>query len=97
LSIKTIHRESDFLKTYEPGHKNESQDVKFDLETYIFEYKNGIDTMWAYKKGMFSARMIEYFVKDYIKLMEFFTAYPDKNYGDFKAVGKKKKKTFIIK
>ncbi|MCK5058817.1 MAG: hypothetical protein KAT34_19370, partial [Candidatus Aminicenantes bacterium] len=90
-------RETGSLEVYEPCHLSESQDVKFDLEPYIFEYKNGIDTMWAYKKGMFSARMIEYFVRDYVKLLEFFTAYPYKSYGDFKAAGKKKKMKLTVK
>jgi non-ribosomal peptide synthetase component F len=90
-------RETRCLDSYEPGHGSKSQDVKFDLETYVFEYRNGIDTMWAYKKSMFSALMIEYFVRDYVKLLEFFTEYPHKNYMDFKTVCQKKKITLTKK
>ena len=67
------------------------RDVKFDLEPYVIEYKNGIDTIWAYKKSLFDTLIIESFVQDYVKLLEFFCDQPQKSYADFKAARKKRK------
>jgi len=89
--------ESRGLKYYTPYHIEDTNDTRFDLEPYIFEYKNSIDTMWAYKKGMFSSLTIEYFVKDYVRLLEYFSTNPRHNYENFKSEGKKKKMTLSIK
>ncbi len=85
------------MEPFEPYHTTDTHDVKFDLEPYVIEYKNGIDTQWVYKKSMFSATTIEYFVKDYIKLLEFFVNQPSKSYGDFKAAHRKEKEKFRFK
>ncbi|MCK4764861.1 MAG: amino acid adenylation domain-containing protein [Candidatus Aminicenantes bacterium] len=72
-------------------HTEHFQDVKFDLEPYVGEYGNGIDTLWVYKKALLSAVTVEHFVGDYIKLLEFAVAHPGKNYREFKTAGKKRK------
>ncbi len=79
------------LEPYDPYHISDTHDVKFDLEPYIIEYKNGIDIRWAYKKSLFDALTIESFVEDYMKLLEFFTTDPHGSYGDFRTAGKKRK------
>ena len=70
---------------------NSARDVKFDLEVYASEYKNGIDTIWVYKKLLFDSLFIESFVQDYMKLLGFFCDHPQKSYTDFKAARKKRK------
>lgn len=79
------------LKPFEPEHVAEAHDVKFQLEPYVMEYQNGLETWWSYKKSKFNPATIEHFVKDYIKLMDYFTTNPDKSYDDFKQSGKKRK------
>ncbi len=79
------------IKSYTPYHMDGTRDVKFDLEPYIVEYKNGIDTLWAYKKSLFEARTIQSFVEDYVKLLDFFSSHPQKSYVDFKTARKKRK------
>lgn len=79
------------VESFSPYHRANIQDVKFDLEPYVVESEKGIDTQWAYKKSLFSPSTIEHFVKDYIKLLEFFAAQSNKKYGEFKTAGKKRK------
>ncbi len=79
------------MESFNPYHITNTHDDKFDLESYVIEYNNGIDTLWAYKKSIFKAAAIESFVKDYIRLLEFFIGNPHKSYRDFKASGEKRR------
>ncbi len=58
------------LEPFTPSHPGQVQDVKFDLEPYVTEYRNGIDMYWAYKKSMFHPAAVESMVKQYIELLD---------------------------
>ncbi|MCP5102136.1 MAG: amino acid adenylation domain-containing protein, partial [bacterium] len=79
------------VEVFRAYHIPDSHDAKFDIEPYISEYKNGIDIWWSYKKSIFSPDTLEYFVTDYIKLLEYFCEHPQQSYRDFRATGKKRK------
>ncbi len=55
-------------------------DVKFDIELYIAEYKNAIDIIWTYRKNMFHPDSIDFMMKEYIELVEFFSRNPGESY-----------------
>jgi acyl carrier protein len=74
---------------YQPHHLPGTQDVKFDIEPYITEYRNSIDIHWAYKKELFAPATIEYMVEEYSRLIDFFTGEIHKNYKDYKKSNKK--------
>jgi amino acid adenylation domain-containing protein len=78
------------LGTLEPYHLPEINDVKFDIEPYITEYKNGIDIFLSYRKNMFKPDIIEYMMREYAGLLEFFSGNPDKSFNDYKLTKKKK-------
>ncbi len=80
------------LKTLQPHHIEETQDVKFDLEPYITEYENGIRINWAYDKNLFTPSTIEYMAGVYIKLLDYFSTHLHLNYNSFK--DKTEKPTF---
>jgi hypothetical protein len=69
---------------FAPYHTADIGEVKFDMEPYISEYKNGIDISWNYKRGMFKPGTIGYMVKEYIKLLDFFSKNPGKSFKAFK-------------
>ncbi|MCP5106469.1 MAG: hypothetical protein GY950_24000 [bacterium] len=64
--------------------------MKFDIEPYAAEYKNGLEIYWSYKKSLFKPLTIQHLVDDYIKMMEFFTLDPGKRCDDFKRKWKKR-------
>jgi len=65
-------------------HIPDISDVKFDIELYIAEYKNAIDIIWTYRKNMFHPDSIDFLMKDYIELVEFFSRNPDESYKAYK-------------
>jgi amino acid adenylation domain-containing protein len=75
---------------FEPYHINNANAVKFDLEPYIVEHKNGIEILWSYRKRMFEPDSIVFMVKEYIKILDFFSRKPHENYNAFKQTKKKK-------
>ena len=70
------------LEPFSSHHIGQIQDVKFDLEPYITEYRNGIDMYWAYKKNMFAPAFIETIAENYIKSLAFFTKHPCGNLNE---------------
>ncbi|MCP5054073.1 MAG: amino acid adenylation domain-containing protein, partial [bacterium] len=68
----------------------ESQNVKFDLEPYISEYKNGIQVNVAYNKNLFKAESIEIMMTKFRKMVEFFAINPHKRLEDYSETRKKK-------
>jgi hypothetical protein len=52
-----------------PFHIPRTREVKFDIEVYIAEYKNGIDISWLYRKSMFRSETIEDFSNVYSGLL----------------------------
>ncbi|MCP4157622.1 MAG: hypothetical protein GY757_58470, partial [bacterium] len=73
-----------------PQHTTHVQDVKFDIEPYIRETKNGIHMDWRYKKEMFKPETIENIVGDYMKLIRFFIEKPQKKIKEFSRKTKKR-------
>jgi non-ribosomal peptide synthetase component F len=77
------------LKSLAPYHIEKSNDVKFDMEAYVMEYKNGIRMTWNYKRSLLKPSFIEYIAGEYLKLADFFTAHSGMTPG---AYGQNKKK-----
>ena len=80
----TVGRE---LRSPQPAHAEKAQDVKFDLEPYINEYKNGIHIYWAYRKNLFTPKTIEYMASEYIKLLDYFATHPNSDYKTYRDRG----------
>jgi acyl carrier protein len=85
------------LKDPEFRHVQEIQDVKFDIEPYVVEYKNGIRMTWNFKKKMFKPETIEYYTREYTKLLDFFTKEPNKEIRSYQGRAKRKSFSRIIK
>jgi fengycin family lipopeptide synthetase D len=68
----------------ESPHIPDISDIKFDIELYIVEYKNTIDIIWTYRKNMFHRDSIDFLMKDYIELVEFFSRNPGESYKAYK-------------
>jgi iturin family lipopeptide synthetase A len=49
-------------------------DVKFDMEIFAAEYKNGIEIACKYNESLFRFSTIEYIVNSYVKLLESLTS-----------------------
>jgi iturin family lipopeptide synthetase B len=80
----TVGRE---LRSPQPAHAEKAQDVKFDLEPYINEYKNGIHIYWAYRKNLFTPKTIEYMASEYIKLLDYFATHQNSDYKTYRDRG----------
>ncbi|MCP5046717.1 MAG: hypothetical protein GY940_06070 [bacterium] len=78
------------IEDFESRHFDETQDVKFDLETYFSECGNGIDMFWSYKKHMFRPAVIGYMAEEYIRMLEFFVKNPHDSCKSYKKRLKKK-------
>ncbi|MCX6583774.1 MAG: amino acid adenylation domain-containing protein, partial [Candidatus Aminicenantes bacterium] len=72
------------LETIENGHVKNPVEVKFDLEPYISEYKNGLQIYWSYKKNVFRPGTIAYIAREYIQLMDYFSRNPGGSYIDYR-------------
>ena len=72
------------LNPLEHHHIDVTQDVKFNLEPYITEYKNGIDLRWVYRKSLFKPLTIEYIANLYMELAGFFAQAPCRSLKSFK-------------
>jgi amino acid adenylation domain-containing protein len=91
LSTGTLEKEMDSMESY---HTDEVIDVKFDLMIYISEYKNGIQLNCNYRKAMFKPSTISSNMERYLKIIDFFTANPEKGIREFKrASGQHKKRS----
>ncbi|MGE5343915.1 MAG: amino acid adenylation domain-containing protein [Candidatus Omnitrophota bacterium] len=81
----------------ESGFRENVGDVKFDIEVYATEYRNGILLNWVYKQSLFSPSTIEYIVQRYIDLLMYFKINPHKDYKSFAEDQNKNKKTTFKK
>jgi hypothetical protein len=79
------------LTPFEPYHLPRVQDVKFEIEPYITEYKNGINIYWAYKKSRFSPETIGFMAAEYMKLMDYFGKNTAATIKDYRHSGKKRR------
>ncbi|MCX6584872.1 MAG: amino acid adenylation domain-containing protein, partial [Candidatus Aminicenantes bacterium] len=75
---------ADELEPIENAHVENSVEVKFDLEPYITEYKNGLQIYWSYKKNMFRPGTIAYIANEYIKISDFLAVNAGKSYLDYR-------------
>ncbi|UCH93961.1 MAG: amino acid adenylation domain-containing protein [Candidatus Aminicenantes bacterium] len=57
----------EFLESY---HREKVQDVKFDIELYIYEYQDCLEISWRFRKSMFFKGVIEYITATYSDLLE---------------------------
>ncbi len=78
------------ITPFETGHIPDTQDAKFDIEVYVKEYKNSIIIDWSYRKSMFLPSTIEYIGGEYLRLVDYFTTYPDKSYKEYRDTKKKR-------
>ncbi|MCP5049023.1 MAG: amino acid adenylation domain-containing protein, partial [bacterium] len=58
------------LENIESYHSESARDVKFDIELYVSEFKNGIEFNCIYRKSCFRLSTIEYIMNAYLKLLE---------------------------
>jgi amino acid adenylation domain-containing protein len=72
------------LDSLAPSHIENPGQVKFDLEPYVTEYKNGIQMTWNYKKNLFHPETIAFIANEYIKMIDFLTGNPGKSYLDYR-------------
>ncbi len=74
----------------ETGYIGQIQDVKFDIEPYITEYRDALGIYWSYKKNIFKPGTIEYINKEYIEYLDYFSQNPGKSRSAYKhSKGKK--------
>ncbi|MDQ1354871.1 MAG: hypothetical protein QG657_5180, partial [Acidobacteriota bacterium] len=74
----------DGMNGLKPGHLDDLQDVKFDLEVYVSEYEDRMFLHWAYKKSLFNPATIEYIVNLYMELVDFFKDNFRESYASYK-------------
>ncbi|HLP46282.1 MAG TPA: condensation domain-containing protein, partial [Candidatus Kapabacteria bacterium] len=79
------------IENFKPGHTENVQDVKFDLEVYAAQYKNGILLNWVYKKSLFDPATIEYIGNLYMESLDFFKDHAHENFITYKNKGNKNK------
>lgn len=80
------------IKSFEDYHIEKVQNAKFDIVIYLMEYENGIEITCNYKKNLFKLSTIQYIMKEYVNLIEFFVNNPSSSLHDLK----KKRKRRII-
>jgi iturin family lipopeptide synthetase A len=78
------------LETFAAGPVSDVQDVKFDIEPYIREHKNGITVYWTYRQGRFAAETIEYMAAEYLRLLKFFADNAAGSLKDYRRTGKRR-------
>lgn len=71
------------LNSFAGEHIENVQDVKFDLEFYVVEYKNGIEIYWNYKNSFFLPETIEYLANEYLKVLSEIAAAPEKQIKEY--------------
>lgn len=80
------------LEVFTPQHISQAPDVKFDLEPYVTNYKNGLTIWWSYRQSLFNPDLIEHLAQDYTRLLEFFCSHPQASYNDFRQKSAEQKK-----
>ncbi|MCP4216669.1 MAG: amino acid adenylation domain-containing protein, partial [bacterium] len=88
---------TDIPISFETGHTKGLQDVKFDLEPYVSQYRDGIALNWMYREAMFKPTTIEFIASQYTNMLEFFSGAPERSIKEFSAETKKKKKSLFKK
>ncbi|MCP4151239.1 MAG: AMP-binding protein, partial [bacterium] len=58
-----------------PRHDDNAGEVKSDLELYVTEYKNTLETLWVYKKTRFKPGTVENIARGYLELLEIITTH----------------------
>lgn len=87
LPVGNTEEELDSFKGY---HIEKVQNAKFNMVIYLTEYKNGIEIVCNYKKSLLRASTIEFMMKEYIRMIEYFAFNPDKCFDDYNKFGKKR-------
>ena len=80
------------LESMEPYHREEGNEVKFDLIMYVTEYRNGIELRCDYKKVLFDPAAISSVMTGYLKVIDFFSAGPAKTILDYQQANRPVKK-----
>ncbi|MGE5343809.1 MAG: amino acid adenylation domain-containing protein [Candidatus Omnitrophota bacterium] len=74
----------------ENKHTPEIQDVKFDIEPYLMEYRNGIEVSVSYNRSLFKAANIESMMEKYRAMVRFFASNPQKQIKEYKEETKRR-------
>ena len=77
------------LESSKPFHIEKVQDVKFDMAFYNIEYENGVEIQCHYKRTLFKPEAVEHVIKEYIKILDFFSKNPGKTLKNYKTAGRK--------
>ncbi|MGE5343351.1 MAG: amino acid adenylation domain-containing protein [Candidatus Omnitrophota bacterium] len=89
------------LESWEPVHRTESLEAKFELEFYIIEFANGIGFDWSYQQSVFLPETVEFFARSYVRLLEAIVSDPRRkmdaceDYHVFRVNSEKIQKHFI--
>jgi non-ribosomal peptide synthetase component F len=75
----------------EPYHIETVQDVKFQQELYVSQYKNAIEIQVHYRKALFKPATIEYMMGEYKKLLDFIMENPLETLNDYGKSSNKQK------
>jgi len=80
------------LQNQETAHQqqDDTQNVKFDLQPFVTPYRDGIEINVLYNKNLFAPGTIEYMMKKYRQLIEFFARSPGKQLKEYKETQKRK-------
>lgn len=87
LPVGNTEEELDSFKSY---HVERVQNAKFNMVIYLTEYKNGIEIACNYKKALLKGSTIEFMMKEYIRIIEYFAFNPGKSFDDYNKLGKKR-------
>ncbi|MGE5339961.1 MAG: amino acid adenylation domain-containing protein [Candidatus Omnitrophota bacterium] len=79
--------EAGMMESFEPVHRGDAQDVKFDLEVYATEMANGISMSWVYKRNMFQPETMRYMISRYVKQLDFFCKNPSGSLKEYSLEG----------
>jgi tyrocidine synthetase-3 len=82
------------LKDFSSYHTPRVQQAKFDIVSYIVEYKNGIEIDTHYYKELFKPMTIEKTMKMYLLALENIAKDPGKKIGAYNLMARKRKLKF---
>ena len=64
------------VEPFQPVHMDQVQDVKFDIELYLTQYKNAVHMNWAYKKNLFKPEALAHMATQFTQLLDYFSQNP---------------------
>ncbi len=79
------------IESFGPVHRENVQDVKFDIVMYVSQFKNGIEFQCHFRKQRFPLERIEYMMREYLKVIDKIAANPTHTVEDYLFEKRKKR------